>query len=149
MDDIDIRHLNLTSPIYYQSLANTDPFDYKAENGESIFCFELNEAQRLSFEPDKNALLGPLAFCGKAAGNCSPPDKSKETEGAFLELPAGHYLFAQKREFLNREDIITMALEIQVEGLWQRLKPGERLWLRYLFEDGSIVTQLFRPLVRP
>ena len=64
--------------------------------------------------------------------------------GEFVELPAGNYLFAQKRESLDRESVINMAVEIQQEGLWQRLKPGRRLYLRRLFEDGSEVTQLFR-----
>jgi len=147
MDNINIRRLNLISPIYYEPLEKADPFDYRAENGETIFCFELNESQRLSFEPDKNTLLGALVFSGKAAGDCSTKNYSKEakTEKTFLELPGGLYLFAQKRELLKRDEIIAMAFEIQAEGLWQRLKLGERLYLRYLFEDGSVVTQLFRP----
>jgi hypothetical protein len=38
-----------------------------------------------------------------------------------------------------------MAIEQQKDGLWERLKPGNRLYLRILSEDGSPVTQLFRP----
>jgi hypothetical protein len=72
----------------------------------------------------------------------SRDNAEKET---LCELPRGDYLFAQIRQVLNREEIVSMAVEIQKEGLWQRLKPGKRLYLRFLVEDGSFVTQLFRP----
>jgi hypothetical protein len=139
---MNILRFNLISPIYYVSQADIDPFAYREEKGEILFCFELDESQRLSFEPDRKVFLGSLVFSGKAVVG-----RTKETggEGDFSELPAGHYLFAQKRELLKRDDIINMAIEIQAEGLWQRLKTGKRLYLRYLFEDGSVVTQLFRP----
>jgi len=131
---MEILHFNLASPIYCEGGTDTDPFNYREEFGETIFCFELNETQCLNIEPDKNRLLGPLVFGGKTM------------EFSPMELPVGQYLFAQKRELLKRDDIIDMAVEIQAEGLWQRLKLGKRLYLRYLFEDGSAVTQLFRPL---
>ena len=136
----EILRFNLISPLYYLPQPDADPFAYREEDGEVFFCFELNESQRQSIEPDKQALFGSLVFGGKAAGECP-----KEAGRGLLELPPGHYLFAQKRELLNREDIVDMAVEIQAEGLWQRLKLGKRLYLRYLFEDGSMVTQLFRP----
>ena len=108
-----------------------------------LFCFELNEEQYRSFEPDKTALLSNLIFGGQAA--CMDGKGKTEAGPEFRELPPGDYLFAQKRELLSREDIINMASEMQSEGLWQRLKPGKRLYLRYLYEDGCQVTQLFRP----
>ena len=148
MNEIIIHCLNLVSPIYYEAAADIDPFDYKAENGESIFSFELNEAACFSFEAGKDSLLGSLLFCGRAKDKYSTGDNSKHSGKAFFELPCGHYLFAQKRELLRKDDIIALALEIQAEGLWQRLKLGKRLWLRYLFEDGSLVTQLFRPYTK-
>jgi hypothetical protein len=46
---------------------------------------------------------------------------------------------------LNREEWLDMALEQQKDGLWERYKPENRLYVRYLFEDGCPVTQLFRP----
>ena len=140
MDYMNILRFNLLSPIYYVPLAHPDPFGYEEKCGECLFCFALDEVLRLSIEPDAETLLGTLVFGGKAAEN------GLENSGAeLLELPGGRYLFAQNRELLCRDDIIAMAVEIQKEGLWQRLKLGERLYLRYLFEDGSAVTQLFRP----
>ena len=139
---MNVLRFNLISPIYYFPQPNIDPFDYREENGETFFCFELNEVQYLNIEPDKNALLGALVFGGKAVDGYP---KEVGAEGDFLELPSGHYLFAQKRELLCRDEILDMAVEIQQEGLWQQLEIGKRLYLRYLFEDGSIVTQLFRP----
>jgi len=140
--DMNILRLNLASPLRYLPLENLDPFAYKTEDGETLFCFELDVSERLRFEPDRNTFLGALVFGGQATESRAGEPKA---ERCFLELPCGFYLFSQKRELLNREDIITMAIEIQAEGLWQRLKPGVELYLRYLFEDGSMVTQLFRP----
>ncbi|MDR2747573.1 MAG: hypothetical protein LBB77_09025 [Treponema sp.] len=62
-----------------------------------------------------------------------------------LELPRGRYLFAQERVFLERDGLIRMAVEIQKDGLWERLRLENRLYVRYLYEDGGIVTQVFRP----
>jgi len=135
--ELEILRLNLLSPLHYVPLENPDPFAYREGSGEMLFCFDLDEDERRSFEPDRTKLLKKLIFGGKSAG---------ETAGEMLlELPEGNYLFAQKREILSREDIIALAVEIQQEGLWQRLLPGKRLYLRYLFEDNKPVTQLFRP----
>jgi len=141
--ETEILLLHLASPIYCVPMEGLVPFDCPTEPGsgpgeEKIFCFELNEAQRLAFEPDKNKLFGNLIFSGAAANG----------EGK-TEIPAGDYLFTQKRETLNREEIISLAVEIQQEGLWRRLVPGERLFLRFLHEDGSWVTQLLRPYIEP
>jgi len=121
---MEIQTLNLLFPIYF-SPAEADPFSYKEGDGEKLYCFQLNENECYNFEPDKEGLLGSLFFP--------------------TELLAGNYLFAQKREVLSREEILDMAVEIQAEGLWQRLKPGKILYLRYLFEDSKTVTQLYRP----
>jgi hypothetical protein len=63
-----------------------------------------------------------------------------------MELPRGRYLFAQERSFLDREAVLCMAVEMQKDGLWERLCLENRLYLRYLGEEGQAVTQLFRPL---
>ena len=140
-------------PLCYLPLASPDPFangneiaagnEITAGREERLYCFELDEGQCLSFEPDKNALLGGFVFGGLK--DLVLKDAAFRGGEAPLELPAGDYLFAQKREILDRESVIDMAVEIQQEGLWQRLKLGRRLYLRRLFEDGSEVTQLFRP----
>jgi hypothetical protein len=145
---MEILRLNLLSPIYYVPVNGLDPFAHRGGEAENLFCFELNKTQRLSIEPDKKTLLGALVFGGKAAG--AAPEKAQfsgsgEAGETLIELPRGNYLFAQKRETLCREGIIGMAVEIQTEGLWQRLKIGETLYLRYLFQGGQGLTQLFRP----
>ncbi|MCL2129851.1 MAG: hypothetical protein FWH35_05805 [Treponema sp.] len=125
--EIEIQNLHLISPVYFTPKEESAPFwDTEPElMEETIFCFEVKEEERLNFEPDGEKLLGSLIFCG--------------------ELPSGNYLFAQKREILSRKEIINMAIEIQQECLWQRLNPGNRFYLRYLFEDGKWVTQVLRP----
>ena len=141
--ETDIFRLNLISPVYVMPVDGLEPFANPAEcfdNNNScvdrIFCFELNEAERLAFEPDQNKLLGKLIF-----GGVSGPGELK------LQIPGGNYLFAQKKEVLNKDQIADLAVEIQMEALWQRLEPGEKLYLRYLFEDNSWVTQLYRPWI--
>ena len=137
--NMKINRLNLLAPLFYFPEAAPDPFSYREGDGDKLYCFEIDETQRLSFEPDAKTLLKKLVSGGNAAGAAG---------GARLELPSGDYLFAQERELLGREEIIAAAVEIQAEGLWQRLEPGNRLYLRYLFEDGRAVTQLFRPYLR-
>ena len=140
---MEIARLNLLSPLFYLADKALDPFAYREGDGEMLFCFDLNEAQYRAFEPDKTELLGDLIFGARAAAA-----ERKAGEGETLrELPGGNYLFAQKREILNKEKIMDLAVEIQAEALWQRLEPGKRLYLRYLFEDGRSVTQLFRPSI--
>jgi len=134
--NIEISRLNLLSALYYAPEKGADPFAYREGDGEMLFCFELAQAQAREFEPEKMQFPGTLVFAGKAADGAG---------GHLYEFPRGHYLFAQRRELLHREAIIDMAVEIQQEGLWQRLLFGEKLYLRYLFEDGCSVTQLFRP----
>jgi len=124
---MEIHTLNLLSTLHFKAEegGHADPFDYREGDGEKLYCFQLNGNEYSNFEPNKETLLGSPVFQA--------------------ELPAGNYLFAQKREILSREEIIDMAVEIQAEALWQRLKPGKTLYLRYLFEDSRAVTQLYRP----
>jgi hypothetical protein len=117
-----------------------DPFSYREEQGEMIFHFELDPDQSRSIEPDEGALLSALLSGGRAVGS----EEAKDA-GRALVLPAGSYLFSQVREILSPEDIVGLAAEVQKEGLWQRLRPGNELYLRYLFEDRRGVTQVFRP----
>jgi len=95
----------------------------------SIFCYELNRLQSQTIEPDPAQLLG-----------------QQISEGS---LPAGIYLFTQKRSGnpLNQEEWLEMAIEQQKDGLWERYKPGNLLYVRFLFEDEANVTQVFRPLL--
>ena len=135
----EILNLLLAIPLYYMPDENIEAFA-RAGNGdkeapEMLFCFELDEDLYSSFEPDRKKF-----FSNRIFGGISSP------EPAGLELPRGNYLFAQERELLDRDALSDMAAEIQLEGLWQRLKPGKKLYLRYLFEDGKTVSQLFRPL---
>ena len=139
----EVLNLHLASPLYYVPEENPEPFGYRPPSAaspgpEMLFCFDLDETQYRDFEPDGKRLFGELIFGGVLAGN-------SQGEERLLELPRGDYLFAQKRELLSREDIVALAVEIQMEGLWQRLKPEKKLYLRYLFEDGKTVTQIFRP----
>ena len=140
---MEIQRLNLLAPLNYFPEADPDPFAYREGNGEKIYCFEIDESQRLSIEPNAKTLLKKLVFGGDAA----KPDYAGAVE-ARLELPMGDYLFVQEREILVRDEILSAAVEMQAEGLWQRLEPGNMLYLRYLFEDGRSVTQLFRPYIQ-
>jgi hypothetical protein len=137
---LEIIRLHLVSPLRYIREEGVEPFSYSEEKGETLFYFELEPHQSQSIEPDEGVLLSALIAGGRAAG----PEESISSESA-LFLPEGSYLFSQVREILSREDSISLAVEVQKEGLWQRLSPGKELYLRYLFEDGRGVTQVFRP----
>jgi len=135
---MEILNLNLMAPLYYTRDADSElPEDEVFSGGERLYCFELDEKQRTSFEPDRAEIIGKLLFSGKITEKAEGEPKA--------ELPRGKYLFAQERRILNMDEIIAMAIEIQQEGLWQRRKLSDRLYLRFLHEDGCFVTQLFRP----
>jgi hypothetical protein len=135
MGGVQTIRLELRSPLFYRADSALVPFQYEIEAGELLFCFDLDPAQSRSIEPESLSLLGPLVFAGRHKG----------APGAQLELPAGNYLFAQERDALDEQEFIEMAIEVQKDGLWERLAPADRLYLRYLFEDGRAVTQVFRP----
>jgi hypothetical protein len=138
--ELEIIRLHLVSPLYYLRDGGADPFSYREGKGEMLFQFELEPSQSRSIEPDEKVLLSALISGGRAVG----ADGSVSPGETFL-LPGGNYLFSQVKEILSREDIISLAAEVQKEGLWQRLCPGKEFYLRYLFEDGRGVTQVFRP----
>jgi hypothetical protein len=137
--------LNLCSPLIYEDAPGLDPFDCQPpadHNTELLFCFELNREQAQRIDPAADQFWGELVFSGRSAisGN---GEKKKET----IQLPAGLYLFDQQRSALNRAECTDMAIEQQQNGLWERLQPGNRIYIRRLFEDGSPVTQIFRLLL--
>jgi hypothetical protein len=136
-----INRLNLIAPLFYaeEEGGNIDPFGYAGTGGGCLFCFGLQAP--LSFECDAERFLGPLETWGTELRAAPLPDEKK-----LLVLPPGSYLFAQERKILHSREIIAMSVEIQQEALWQRLQPAKKLFLRYLFEDGHDVTQVFRPV---
>ncbi|MCL2764534.1 MAG: hypothetical protein FWD40_04565 [Treponema sp.] len=108
---------------------------------EVLLCYELNPGQSCSIEPEQNQLLGKLIFTGM--NTCDA------LESPAVTLPAGLYLFARRRcESMQtgEEHWLDLAVEQQKDGLWQRCKPGNLLYVRHLHEDGAFVTQVFRPL---
>ena len=138
----EISRLSLLSPLYYVPGEKPESLGFQEETGgvpgeEELFCFKLDETQDKSIEPDKKKLLADMVFYGKAV-------KAAPEESSF-KLPEGSYLFLQKREMVSMDGIIDLAVEMQSEGLWQRLKLEGKLYIRRLYEDQRWVTQLFRP----
>jgi hypothetical protein len=151
MNEIETIKLELRAPLFYREEPGLVPWmpeepgpgDPEAarpaeETEERLFCFTLDAVQGRSIEPDPARFLGPLLAAGRSVAGSAEP-------AGGLELPAGNYLFAQQRETLGREAFVEVAMELQKDGLWERLKLEERLYLRYLFEDGKRLTQVFRP----
>jgi hypothetical protein len=146
MNKIQTIRLELRAALFYREERGLVPWNPEkpeaaqppAGMGEGLFCFAVDAVQGRSIEPDPARFLGALLAAGRLA--TGPAERA-----GGLELPAGHYLFAQQREILDREAFIGMAVELQKDGLWERLELGDRLYLRYLSEDGKAVTQAFRP----
>ena len=141
-----LMNLDLRAPLIFPKIDGL-PSEF-SENEEILLCYDLNPAQSRSIEPDREFLLGTLVFAGRKNGDFSIQE-SQFQEGT-VELPAGNYLFTQRRDAnfpaLDAEGWLDMAVEQQKDGLWERHKPENRLFVRFLFEDGSPVTQLFRAL---
>jgi hypothetical protein len=149
MNEIQTMRLELRSSLFYRKDPGLVPWvpaeAAEAEKAEErLFCFALDPIQGRSIEPDPARFLGALLAAGRSVEGSAEPVESVKPTGS-LELPAGTYLFAQQRETLGREAFIRMAVELQKDGLWERLELGDRLYLRYLAEHGKTLTQAFRP----
>jgi len=156
MNAPELIHLTLRSPIEYveaplvpfarffpasDPVAGTHAAD---EAREFLFRFELDREQAARIDPDPAAFPGELVFAGRRGGGRGAGERDVAGRGV---LPEGQYAFVQERRELGREECVAMAIEQQKDGLWERLRLGNLLYIRYLFEDGSLVTQFFRPCV--
>jgi hypothetical protein len=137
MEESPPIHLNLCAPLKYtETEAGPDPFLPPKDAPESLLCFEIDPEQGGRIDPQAGGFLERLVFSAKGDG----------TKGEAC-LPAGLYLFTQERKILDRGECIVTAIEQQKDGLWERLRLGNLLYIRCLKEDGSAVTQFFRPVV--
>jgi len=142
MEESPLVHLDLRAPLEYEEAPGLVPFScLPADEAapELLFCFEIDREQAGRIDPEVDRFLGELVFSGKGNGK----------QGK-IQLPAGLYVFTQQRQTegsqaLNREECVSMAIEQQKDGMWERLHLESRLYIRCLFEDGSPVIQLFRP----
>jgi hypothetical protein len=145
MADPCFAKLDLRAPLYY-SKQPQPPANQDDPDSERILCFEIDPLQGASIEPDAGNLLGKLLFSGVS----NKPDLQYQVSANSLsdtvQLPAGIYLFTQIREALDRDGCIDMAIEQQKDGLWERFTLQNILYIRFLFEDGKRVTQIFRPV---
>ena len=147
MDITSLTYLDLRCPLSYAKVDNiTDESALfskinanTGENDDYLLCYNLNPAQSSSIEPECDQFLCSLVFIGR---------KTRQEEENEVVLPAGNYLFNQCRAdiFMNKEEWLDIAVEQQKDGLWERRKPGNLLFIRYLREDGAFVTQVFRPV---
>ena len=133
-------NLNLREALLYKKI-DEFPCQGTETHQETLLCYELNPTQSRSIEPLKEQLLGKLLFAGQKAEN---DDKEQ-----IVTLPLGLYLLEQYRKeaVLNEDEWLDMAIEQQKDGLWERNKLGTLLYVRFLYEDESFVTQVFRTLV--
>jgi len=133
-------NLYLRMPLIYEKIDKMPPI--MPENEEFILCFEINSAQSRCIEPFKEKFLGNLIFTGKI-------NQSQDSTSEFsrVYLPAGHYLFTQHRgdNVLTRDEWLDLAIELHKDGLWERNKLDDLLYVRFLHEDNIFVTQIFRP----
>ena len=145
----EILRLHLVQPLFFEPCA-LDPWS-PPETDETLFCFEIDAAQCNEFEPDINYFPGKLIFAGKNSGKASGRALNGEPHGQVHQLGRGDYIFTQLRSTdshhpqITKNEIINLAMEVQQEGLWHRLKLDSKFYLRYVFEDKGMAVQIFRP----
>ncbi len=135
---LTIYTLDLRSPFSYSKLPASDAFAL-LDSEEQAVCFSLPGAAAREIEPDPEHYLGPIIFTGIL---------SNDRETQECTIPQGLYLFAQLRETPSKELFTAMAIEVQKEGLWQRLDLAPLVFLRVLKEEDAYVTQVLRPIKR-
>ena len=149
METTTLTYFDLCAPLNYSKIENL-PAEIH-ENDEFLLLYELDPAQSCSIEPARELILDKLI----AIGQKTPDSPNKCSDGlpdTDIILPAGKYLFTQRRSssaMLKHEEWLDMAIEQQKDGLWERYKLKSRLCVRFLYEDGLFVTQLFRPCPEP
>ena len=139
--------LSLCAPLEYDKaplvpFAGLFPAGDEAQ--EFVFCFELDREQAARIDPEPAFFPGELAFSGRRGGA-----REGQAPAGDARIPEGLYAFVQERRELSRGECAALAIEQQKDGLWERLRLENRLYVRFLFEDGSPVTQLFRPCREP
>ena len=148
VDEEGARRLELLHPLLYRGGTDLIPFSptTRTEQDERLFCFAIDEVQSRCIEPDAGVFLGPLLAAGylETAGQDGAGSRTAPG-GETVELPRGRYIFAQKRGVLGKSDVIDLAIEVQKDGLWERLRLEAYFYLRYLYEENAAVTQIFRP----
>lgn len=158
----EIINLNLINPLFFIHDASLKPFEpaisENTESFETLFSFQLDESASMEFEPDKKKFPGTLIFSGRAAEKkiANENAANENRDNGIFELARGNYLFTQFRVYPAwfadiaktpgklREIIMDLAIEVQQEGLWQRMKPLPWYCLRYVYEDRGAAVQIFR-----
>jgi hypothetical protein len=138
MENLNYFALDLRKNLEYVQ-ADIPPFTFPHDAEEVLNVFTADEAEGKSIEPVVSKILGQVQKIGVIK-------KNNHGEDAGVELPAGNYFFSQVREILTEEGSAELAAEVQKEALWERRKLGAKIYLRYLYEHGSPVTQVFREL---
>ena len=161
MEKTQLMNLELLAPITYTKDITPRREDAKDaelinKGDELLLCFEINPVESNNIEPKHEQFLGNLVFIGRKTTSNSLCDlgASASLRDEFPEklsevsLPAGNYLFSQQRaeRALDQEEWLDMAIEQQKDGLWERNKLEDRLYVRFLHEDNAFVTQIFRPV---
>ena len=140
MEETMLKKLDLRAPLVYSMTDNLPSI--LAENDEFLLCYDLDPIQSRSIEPIPEHLLGSLVFSG-IKGDTGDSGVKK------VFLPAGMYLFTQCRGSkgsLEQDTWLNLAIDQQKDSLWERQKPGNRLYIRFLYEDDAFVVQVFRPV---
>ena len=138
MKGIPLLNLDLRTPLLYEKIPSIP--EEMTKNDEYLLCIELDRNQSRIFEPKPEYFLGLQLFSGRKNENTTDHLDGK------VQLPAGRYLFMQEKRILNSIEWLEMAIEQQKDGLWERHKMENLLYVRFLYEDNHYVTQLFRPV---
>jgi len=148
--------LDLRAPLFYErtdiiiagqpNQKETDLPDKFKKEEEIILCFEINSKESRKIDPNTEQFIGSLVFAGISRGQAA---SSAENLADAVCLPKGDYLFVQQRSAAAEEACagwLELAIEQQKDGLWERNKLGDMLYVRFLFEDEAYVVQVFRTL---
>lgn len=139
MNDLNYFSLDLRRKLAYHK-TDISPFVFPDDAEEVLIIFDADNIEGKSIEPNLSKLLGQPKCIGMIK-------KDDAAENGNIELPLGTYFFSQVREVLDENGFAELAAEVQKEALWERRRLGKKIYLRYLYEHGSPVTQVFREML--
>jgi hypothetical protein len=135
-----VTHLELYRPLTYVKDNSLEPFaieSVKEVDGELLFVFGL-DAERVK-DGGGNEYFTRLLEAGFELYDGDIHDE--------ITMPRGKYYFTQERALLKKDAVAAMAGAVEEFAGSDGRKLENKFYLRYVYEDGSAVTQLFWPVV--
>lgn len=148
-----VKKLQLFETLVFMQSSNDDAQDKKdhiesfiIDTDEKLYAYE-NGIDKKNTEPKLEEFLIKKEFLGyRCLDESFEIDENSIDKKKIATLDKGSYLFVQSIH-KDEQNMLKAAEALYLEGLWQNLSfVGNRIYVRFLEEDGKTIFQLLRPI---